>query len=252
MAIGDDAAAAGLAVYAATQDLRKGYENDNQRGDEIAHEITNRAAAITAATTALNAAIAAGLATKANLAHTHGIGDIGGGTWTGPVAAGGNAVTGGNFASSGNVDVAGGLTTGGHITPQGHIFLPNAAPASSGYVALYRNGDGRVSVSPSSRRFKKEIKAWSPDLQAVLAMQLVTYRLKAAIYGDAGAPVDVGLIAEDLDALGLEWLVFYDDDGLPLGVHYERVALALLPAVQELAAEAQDHEARISALEENR
>lgn len=36
MAIGDEAQAAGLAIFRAEQDLRLGYENDNIRGDEIA------------------------------------------------------------------------------------------------------------------------------------------------------------------------------------------------------------------------
>jgi hypothetical protein len=36
MANGDKAAAAGLAVFAGTQDRREGYDNDNVRGDEIA------------------------------------------------------------------------------------------------------------------------------------------------------------------------------------------------------------------------
>ena len=36
MAIGDAAAAAGLDVFPSDQDLRLGYQNDNQRGDDIA------------------------------------------------------------------------------------------------------------------------------------------------------------------------------------------------------------------------
>jgi hypothetical protein len=48
MAIGDAAAAAGLAVFASAQDKRLGYQNDNQRGDDIAVEIAARAAADTA------------------------------------------------------------------------------------------------------------------------------------------------------------------------------------------------------------
>lgn len=44
MAIGDKAAAKGLATYPETQDHSKGYENDNQRGDELADEIDARAA----------------------------------------------------------------------------------------------------------------------------------------------------------------------------------------------------------------
>ncbi|MBF4565404.1 hypothetical protein [Plantibacter sp. VKM Ac-2876] len=45
MAIGDKAAAKGLAVYPPNQKVGKGYENDNQRGDELADEMTARAAA---------------------------------------------------------------------------------------------------------------------------------------------------------------------------------------------------------------
>jgi hypothetical protein len=44
MAIGDKAAAKGLAVFAPTQDHAEGYENDNTRGDELADEIDARVA----------------------------------------------------------------------------------------------------------------------------------------------------------------------------------------------------------------
>lgn len=53
MATGDAAAAAGLQVFAFSQDKRLGYVNDNQRGDEIAAEIAARAAADTALTGAV-------------------------------------------------------------------------------------------------------------------------------------------------------------------------------------------------------
>lgn len=51
-----------------------------------------------------------------------------------------------------------------------------------------------------------------------------------------------GLIAEDLDALGLDWLVDYGEDGQPEGVRYDRIALALLPVIQR-------QEQRIAAIE---
>ena len=44
MAIGDKASAKGLQVFPQTQDLRLGYQNDNQRGDDIADEIDDRIA----------------------------------------------------------------------------------------------------------------------------------------------------------------------------------------------------------------
>lgn len=45
MAIGDKASAKGLTVYPSSQAHKEGYENDNQRGDDIADEIDARIAA---------------------------------------------------------------------------------------------------------------------------------------------------------------------------------------------------------------
>ncbi|MDL9978853.1 tail fiber domain-containing protein [Microbacterium sp. ASV49] len=132
----------------------------------------------------------------------------------------------------------------------GHIFTPagRSTPVVSSYVAAYLNTDGRIGASPSSRRFKKDIAAWTPDLQALLALQVVTYRYRATLFDTSdpnrkAPPLEVGVIAEDLDALGLYWLVVYDDDGLPFAVHYDKIALALAPLIQ-------DHEARLTALED--
>jgi len=46
MAIGDKAAAAGLTTWPATQDMRLGYQNDNQNADEIAQTRTDTAEAL--------------------------------------------------------------------------------------------------------------------------------------------------------------------------------------------------------------
>lgn len=45
MANGDDAIAQGLRVFSDTQDLKEGYDNDNIRGDDVAHEIVRAKAA---------------------------------------------------------------------------------------------------------------------------------------------------------------------------------------------------------------
>jgi hypothetical protein len=71
MAIGDKAAAAGLEVVPATQDIRLGYARINQKGDELADERTARIALT--ATTAGKVAktdIFAQVATPANNAGT--------------------------------------------------------------------------------------------------------------------------------------------------------------------------------------
>lgn len=149
------------------------------------------------------------------------------------------------------VNVTGGVTAGGNgsfggtLTATGAIYNPHglANPVTSGYFAAYINGDARIGRTVSSRRYKQNIKTWRPDTQAFFALRLVTYRLRTAV-GESGveAPVEWGLIAEELVDLGLDWLVIFID-GKPEGVAYEKIGLALLPIVQE-------QEARIRALEE--
>ena len=162
---------------------------------------------------------------------------------TGAVAATG-AVSGTTLTSSGATSVGTGLSVGGDINLTGDLYSVHGlnTPVVSGYFAAYFNVDGRVGRTTSARRYKQEITAWTPDLQAVFALQLVTYRLKTAVaeFG-ADAPLEHGMIAEELVALGLSWLVTYIN-GEVEGIAYEKLALALLPAIQ-------NHEKRLLALE---
>lgn len=104
---------------------------------------------------------------------------------------------------------------------------------SSSYRVCYVAADGTLGWVSSSRSAKEDITPASIDPQVILAMQVVTYRR-------IGAPeglIEHGLIAEDLHALGLTWLVDYGPEGdTPQGVRYDLLALALLPAMQDLSA----------------
>ena len=114
---------------------------------------------------------------------------------------------------------------------------------TSGYFALYVDATGRFGRTVSARRYKQDIVNFTPSAQAVFALQLREYRLKQAVeeLGDA-APVERGLIAEELVACGLDWLVQFGADGQAEAIAYEKVALALIPVIQ-------DHERRLLALE---
>jgi hypothetical protein len=114
---------------------------------------------------------------------------------------------------------------------------------SGAYTSTYTNAAGQMGQVPSSARFKRDVEPATVDVAAVLAVQLVTFRYINAVenLGDEAA-IEWGVIAEEIDALGLTWLVVYDDEGRPLGVHYERLAVALLGVVQ-------DHERRLVELE---
>ena len=163
-------------------------------------------------------------------------------TWAGPV----NDPTGTGLSTTGRVTSGGDVTAhsvrlGNNGTVYSDYALNN--PVTTGYFALYVNADGRFGRTPSALKYKQDIANFSPSEQAVFAIQLREFRLKQAVdeMGDQ-APIEHGLIAEELAAIGLEWLVLYGPDGEPEGIAYEKVALALIPALQ-------DHERRIAALE---
>lgn len=139
----------------------------------------------------------------------------------------------------------------GGTIDQGPLYMTALAPVASGYAAMYRNSDGRVGISPSARRFKKDITERAYTVEQLRAIRVVSYRLKAAVYGDGweDAPIDVGVIAEELIDAGLAEFVVFDQDDQPLSVHYERLALVAIGALQETLDRLDTIEARLGALE---
>lgn len=249
MANGDAAAAAGYPVVAGTADRRLGYDEINRTRDIIVQRVYPISQGGTGAATAAAARTALGAAsTDASSLTT--------GTLSRPVDTAGT-IRGDNFqvkslgkgfdglgngftadlSVAGSATIAGNASTGGNHNVGAGLYSPYArAGGISGGLAIYVAADGLIAKSSSSKRYKKAIKKLTPDLQAILAMELVEFQWRAT------GETDHGLIAEQLDGLGLEWLIFRDEDGRPEGVRYERIGLALLGVVQ-------DHEARLAALE---
>lgn len=237
MAAGDAAGAAGLKVYTGNENANQLWIRDNERGDEIAAVKTALRPVETGGTAASTASQA-----RTNLGIP-------------PIAPLGNVVpqaipvydasgclvsntpaTPGQVANKAYVDSMA-LPVNpvfGTVTATGSFFSPNAGPATSGYAVAYFNGDGRLSRGTSSRRYKKNLRAWTPDVGAVLDLALTEFEYRASV--DADSPTDQGLVAEDVADLGLEWLVIRDDQGRPDAVRYERLALGLLAVVQDLTA----------------
>lgn len=172
------------------------------------------------------------------------------------VTAGGT-VQGGAIVSTGNASVAGtasvgALSSAGNVSGQRGTFptgvsstgvyntlLTYGGPYSSQYV----HQDGTMGYVPSSARYKQDIMSATLDPATLRQLRVVTFRYIAAVenLGDEAA-VEIGLIAEEVDALGLAWLVDYDSEGLPMGVRYDRLALALIPWMASI-------ESRLAALE---
>lgn len=144
---------------------------------------------------------------------------------------------------------------------------------------VYVTPAGLLTTGASSERFKEDIEPLAVDLAAVLALPARQFRWKSDVAAGrdpvelqvfvddggadgppatlASAPVDYGLIAEEAEALGLDFLVRYGPDGIIDGVHYQRLYIAhheIIRAQQTqivgLLARTADMEARLKRIEE--
>jgi hypothetical protein len=162
-------------------------------------------------------------------------------TFAGNVTVAGN-VTAGSLTSTGGIQ----STSGAASNFAGDVFIPGMTPVVTAYVAMYRNSDGRLGLSVSAARFKRDFEPVGVDeyARAVLRAPIVRFRIAAAVdeVGDE-APVEPGLIADYLQRIGLGEYVFTDENGQPLGIHYERLTVPLIATVQSL-------DVRLRALEE--
>jgi hypothetical protein len=112
---------------------------------------------------------------------------------------------------------------------------------------MFVSADGLYGVGSSSARYKKNIRDADIDLEAVRAIAVRTFQYRADFSKDDS--VQLGVIAEELVELGLEQFVFFDEQGQPDGVAYEKLALALLPLLQAQADRLDAFEARLTELE---
>lgn len=149
-----------------------------------------------------------------------------------------------------NLSVAGTATIGGNTTIGGWINAidTHGRTLSTGYVSVYVDSSGRYGISPSAKKFKQNILPRTYTLEEIAKIQVVSYRLRAAVkeHGDA-ARVEVGVIANQLVDAGFPEFVIFDSAGEPFTVAYERLDLVALIGVQLLTGEITSIKARLDA-----
>lgn len=137
-------------------------------------------------------------------------------------------------------------TIGGNITIGGQFRAPDAVGfniTTTRRTAWLEDATGRLGYASSTQRVKTSIRdADEERLQALLDIVPKTFLYRPEIlrrvnlratYGiDYMPPRELGLVAEDLDAAGFHEFVIYDADGLPEGIEYSMLSVALLAAAR--------------------
>lgn len=216
MAIGDDAAAAGMPLVPGTLPANQLDTEDNRTRDFIAEgpdrwkpgQIVPVTKGGTGASTAAAARTALGVPPETLTVTSNGVYDVGL-VWDG---ANLQLFINGGFAGFVNMGSSGGPyleLAGGTVT--GHIWVPNSVPAVSSYTNAFINGDGRLSRGASSARYKTDIDR-DPELPDVFAVPAAAFTMNE----DPDHAVRYGYIAEDLaDNPATEPFVVYNDEGQP-------------------------------------
>ena len=180
------------------------------------------------------------------------------GTLTRPIStttitATGQIFTSNNLRSTADVWVDGTVIGGGAsigpsgITTSGNIVGAATYNQTNTGRAMFVASNGLYGIGASSRRFKENIVDADIDTDAVLDIQVRKFNYKKSF--DETMPKDIGVIAEELEELGLTDFIYYDAEGVPDGVAYEKLALALIPVLKKQQAQIDSVVARLDKLE---
>lgn len=167
---------------------------------------------------------------------------------TGVIYAGGSLQTNGNVVAGTGLTVGSGASTfAGNVST--NAFLYNAGYALTTGAANMRinTASGLIAYTSSSERYKVEIEPQTIPNESILSLVAKSYfdKIEYEENNNSGTGLQrwLGLIAEDIAKLPIlkDLLVEYKDDE-PNSVYYDRIAVALIPLLQ-------DHEARLNKLE---
>ena len=133
------------------------------------------------------------------------------------------------------------------VREDGNIIIPTVYFIGSGAAAnVVIDASGFLYRSTSSLKYKENIQPLPYGLSDVLQLNPVTFSSKNE--NEHGVRF-AGLIAEEVDAIGLNEFVQYAPDGSPDALHYGNMVSLAFKAIQELNAKVEALEARIAALE---
>ena len=171
--------------------------------------------------------------------NANGIEFIGGGTERMRIDSSGNVLVGQTSAS--------GTSTGTTDFYSGGLVInPNNRTSSGSANCVWATGTGQFYRSTSSIKYKQNVNDAEYGLAEVMQLRPVTYQGKSEVDGEKRFG---GFIAEEVDAIGLNEFVVYDEQDRPDSLGYDRMVSLLTKAIQELKAIVDTQAEQIKALQ---
>ena len=115
-------------------------------------------------------------------------------------------------------------------------------------LSVWVDAAGVFARNTSARKYKDDINDWTTDTELVKQLQAVTYRRKHT--GDGLAPVELGLIADDVAEVFPELVIHHA--GEIDGLRYDLLGVVLLPVIQQLITRVEILEQELDVLAEKR
>ena len=118
--------------------------------------------------------------------------------------------------------------------------------------AMWISSAGVFGYASSSRTKKQDIEAANLNVESILSIEPKHFRyIKAVEELGSDAPIEIGMIAEDLHDAGLTDFVDYGANGDIEGIHYSNYVVALQAVVRDQAAKIAALTGRLDLLESN-
>ena len=156
-------------------------------------------------------------------------------------------------ASGGQVRVASTLVVSGLIDNNAAYSTANDWLAQGlSRKAVWVNSSGQYgNAASSSRKIKRDFSPLGYDYNSMISIEPMKFRYIPAFESlGESAPVEIGMIAEDLHDAGLTELVYYDDQGEVEGINYTSYVVALQSIVRSQHDMLISLSARLDALED--
>ena len=114
---------------------------------------------------------------------------------------------------------------------QTKAFLAGVATSAVTGSTVVVNGEGQLGTTPSSRRFKKDIRPVGAQVKGLMELRPVSFRYRDSV-AQGPNPLQFGLIAEQVEKVYPN-LVIHGRDGRPSAVAYQELPALLLAQVQK-------------------